>query len=75
LAKSGGGKPAGMEGALLAEGDHFFRHGPGGAGLGQGGGNPPMFNQAGNQIRQHSVPVGTGSAKFGGVLQVTHKLP
>src|SRR5881296_1110193 len=61
-----------VQGAALAEGDHFFGDRTSGFGLGQRGRDAFVFDEAANQVGQHGVAMLAGAAKFGGSFKVAH---
>ena len=73
LVEPGGGEAPIVEGAAFAEGDQFFGDGTGGFGLGQGGCDAFVLNEAANEVGEHCVPVLTGAAQFSGSLEMAHK--
>jgi hypothetical protein len=62
-----------MNGAALAERDHFFGDGTRGLGLGQSRRHALVFDQAANEVGQHRVAMFGRAAQFGRSLQVSHK--
>jgi len=51
-----------VDGAAFAQGDHFFGYGTGCFGLGEGGGDAAVFDEAANQVGQHRIAVLAGAA-------------
>src|SRR6266446_7420691 len=72
LVKTRGGQAAIVEGAALAEGDHFLGDRAGGLGFGQRGGHTFVFDEAANQVGEHCISVLAGAAQLGGSLKVAH---
>src|SRR5439155_10601500 len=72
MTQPGGGEPARVDGAGLAEGDHFLGNRAGRFGLGQRGGHAFVLDETANQVRQHRVAVFAGAAKLGGSFPMTH---
>ena len=62
-----------MNAALLAERYHLFRYRSGRLGFRQRRGDPPMFDEAANQVRQHRVTMLELAAEFGRSFKVSHK--
>src|ERR1035437_2128006 len=75
LAQTGGGQTAGVEGAFLAKGDEFLGDGPRGLGLGEGGGDAFVLDEAANEVGEHRVAMLAGAAQLGRSLQVSHSFP
>src|SRR6266702_4064547 len=73
LMKTRGGQAAVVEGAALAEGDHFLGDRAGGFGFGQRGGHAFVFDEAANQVGEHRISVWCSAGQLGGSLEVAHK--
>ena len=73
LMQSRNGQTTMMDGAALAERDHFLGHGSRGFGFGQGGCDAPVFDQAADQVGEHGIAMLKLAAQFGRSFTMSHK--
>jgi hypothetical protein len=72
LAKPGSSKATGVESPAFAKGDELFGDRPCGAGLGEGGGDSFMFDEAADEIGKHRIAMRSRAPEFGGVFEMAH---
>ena len=69
-----GGQTAMVQGAPFAEGHHLLGDDARGLGLGQGGGDFLLLDEAAHQVGEHRVSMLPGAAQLGGSYSVSHGL-
>ena len=74
-AQARGGETAGGKGALAGKGDHFLGVAAGGLGLGKGGADAAVEDEAGDEHAEELLAVGLGTSEFFGEFAVAHGLP
>ena len=77
MLQSGSSKPTVLKAnfislALLAKSNHLISHNSGGLGLGKGGLDTTMLNQAAHEIGKQCGAMLRGATQFGFAMAVTH---